>query len=163
MDCNEDDDMHLLSREKQQFVHSRQSSATIRQLTAYSAWFLHALVFTCYTAAFLLYGASGLGLERTNISLGLTYGPKIFEVNPALNESTAWFFTGPPTTQLDQNWRKLLNNANIHISEDEMHQLRRTEQGVRLGDGSGYLGQLSVYHSLHCVVSLTVMNEEIPN
>jgi hypothetical protein len=35
-----------------------------------------------------------------------------------------------------------------------MRQLGRADQGVRFTDGSGYLGTLSVYHSLHCIVSL---------
>lgn len=35
-----------------------------------------------------------------------------------------------------------------------MRELGREAEGVRLADGSGYLGQLTVTHNLHCVVRL---------
>ena len=42
----------------------------------------------------------------------------------------------------------------IRLTQNEMRALGRESEGVRLTDGSGYLGQLTVYHNLHCVVSL---------
>lgn len=34
-----------------------------------------------------------------------------------------------------------------------MADLGRLDEGVRLPDGTGYLGTLNVYHELHCIVS----------
>lgn len=46
-------------------------------------------------------------------------------------------------------------DSNIVVPESYMQKLNRTEEGVRLPDGSGYLATLNVHHELHCVVSLT--------
>jgi hypothetical protein len=40
----------------------------------------------------------------------------------------------------------------IRLTHDEMRALGREAEGVRLTDDSGFLGQLTVYHNLHCVV-----------
>jgi hypothetical protein len=46
-----------------------------------------------------------------------------------------------------------MTDSDIIITHAEMHALGREAEGVRFGDGSGYLGQLTVFHNLHCVVS----------
>ena len=59
-------------------------------------------------------------------------------------------FRGEPRPELDQAWRDLIKHANIRISEDELQRINR--KTIELHDGSGYLGQLGVYHHLHCLV-----------
>jgi len=59
-----------------------------------------------------------------------------------------------PTVELNQKWDDLLQYSNIVFSEDEMRSYGREEQGVKLTDGSGYLGTMMVYHELHCVKRL---------
>lgn len=42
---------------------------------------------------------------------------------------------------------------NIRMSYDDLKAFGRQENAVALADGSGYVGTLSVYHEMHCVVS----------
>lgn len=59
-------------------------------------------------------------------------------------------FRGEPRPELDKAWHDLLENNNIRISKDELQKMNRT--AIELYDGSGYFGQLSAYHHLHCLV-----------
>ena len=47
----------------------------------------------------------------------------------------------------------------IRITDQEMHAIGREAEGVRFTDGSGYLGQLAVFHNLHCIVSAALKTE----
>lgn len=58
---------------------------------------------------------------------------------------------GEPHPELDNVWKDIFLNANIRLSKDEMQKINKTAP-VELYDGSGYYGQLSVYHHLHCLV-----------
>jgi hypothetical protein len=40
---------------------------------------------------------------------------------------------------------------NIRVSEEWVKRFRREDEAVHLPDG-GYLGMLSVFHELHCIV-----------
>jgi len=57
---------------------------------------------------------------------------------------------GEPHPELDNVWKDIFLNANIRLSKDEMQKINKTAP-VELYDGSGYYGQLSVYHHLHCL------------
>lgn len=46
---------------------------------------------------------------------------------------------------------RVLDN-NIRVSEEWVHRWEREHEAVKLPDG-GYLGMLSVFHELHCIVS----------
>lgn len=59
-------------------------------------------------------------------------------------------FRGEPRPELDKAWHDLFENSNIRISKDELQKMNRT--AIALYDGSGYFGQLSAYHHLHCLV-----------
>ena len=75
-------------------------------------------------------------------------------------------FTGQPRPEHDAAWAKLLERTietniqcmptdclaaiAIKISEKELSHLE--DPSIAFKDGSGYLGELSVYHELHCVV-----------
>ena len=43
-------------------------------------------------------------------------------------------------------------DANIRVPEVEIKRLDRLENSVRFTDGSGYFGQMTVFHHLHCIV-----------
>ena len=58
-----------------------------------------------------------------------------------------------PKEDLDTAWEALLKPMNMRFSENE---LRSTNQAsVSLPEEGGYLGWFGVFHSLHCVVSLS--------
>ncbi|KAI1108878.1 hypothetical protein F5Y14DRAFT_458896 [Nemania sp. NC0429] len=58
-------------------------------------------------------------------------------------------YRGEPRPELDQAWADLLEHNNIRLSDDELKRMNRT--AIKLSDGSGYFGQLSAYHHLHCL------------
>ncbi|KAK0609411.1 hypothetical protein B0T14DRAFT_608188 [Immersiella caudata] len=123
---------------------------------------LHMIVVACYTALF--FAALGYLSRRqthdppaiinTLAQPAIRLTSKVFDVNPDVAESSAWRYAGPPGYQLDQAWNELLNHSMIRLTQDEMRELGREAEGVRLTDSSGYLGQLTVYHNLHCVQRL---------
>lgn len=63
-------------------------------------------------------------------------------------------YRGEPRPELDKAWAELLEHNNIRLSDDELKRMIRT--ALELSDGSGYVGQLSAYHHLHCLVRDTV-------
>ncbi|KAG4417693.1 hypothetical protein IFR04_009196 [Cadophora malorum] len=76
---------------------------------------------------------------------------KVFEVNPHLNQSTARIYTGVPSDELEEAWHKLMRYANIRVPEKDIKRLDRMDNSVRFTDGSGYFGQMTVFHHLHCI------------
>ncbi|KAF7914805.1 hypothetical protein EAE99_010506 [Botrytis elliptica] len=58
-------------------------------------------------------------------------------------------YKGDPRPELDLAWHTLVKNNNLRISKGELDTLGRT--ALPLADGSGYYGQLNVYHHLHCL------------
>ena len=60
-------------------------------------------------------------------------------------------YRGDPRPELDEAWHNLLENNNIRLSKGELEKMNRT--ALELYDGSGYYGQMSAYHHLHCLVS----------
>lgn len=59
-------------------------------------------------------------------------------------------YRGEPRPELDKAWADLLEHNNMRLTEDELKRMNRT--ALELSDGSGYFGQLSAYHHLHCLV-----------
>ncbi len=64
-------------------------------------------------------------------------------------ESTA--FVGPPGSQTDALWDKVLKDKNIRVSADELAKNDRTS--VKLPGGE-YLAWIGVFHELHCLVRI---------
>ena len=64
-------------------------------------------------------------------------------------------FRGKPRPELDEAWLRLLKNNNIRLTEEELKKLNMTS--VKLNDNTGYYGQISVYHHLHCLVSVILL------
>ncbi|KAH7390059.1 hypothetical protein BKA64DRAFT_757038 [Cadophora sp. MPI-SDFR-AT-0126] len=110
-------------------------------------WILHILLILTYTAIYIL----SFQRNTNNDSLGIPYVQKVFEVNPHLNKSTARIYTGAPSDELEAAWHKLMRYANIRVPESEIRRLDRMENSVRFTDGSGYFGQMTVFHHLHCI------------
>lgn len=62
----------------------------------------------------------------------------------------------------DDKWLLMVTTDSVvKFSEEEMKTLGRVDEGVRFTDGSGYMGELAVYHNLHCVVSLSPIRSEL--
>ncbi|KAF2846518.1 hypothetical protein T440DRAFT_510833 [Plenodomus tracheiphilus IPT5] len=65
-------------------------------------------------------------------------------------------FSQPPGPELDEAWHGLLAGMNIVVSSKWLDEFGTSS--VRLADGSGVLGQLGVYHELHCLKKLKHWN-----
>ncbi|TGO78340.1 hypothetical protein BELL_0070g00250 [Botrytis elliptica] len=83
--------------------------------------------------------------QRTPAAEALEY-EKVF-YNGTLFASS--LYKGDPRPELDLAWHTLVKNNNLRISKGELDTLGRT--ALPLADGSGYYGQLNVYHHLHCL------------
>ncbi|TGO30055.1 hypothetical protein BPAE_0008g00470 [Botrytis paeoniae] len=57
---------------------------------------------------------------------------------------------GPPSPELDEAWSRLLMNANVRVSAEDLE--KAGVESIPLNDGSGkYYAILDVYHQLHCL------------
>ncbi|KAL5325839.1 hypothetical protein ACEPPN_006973 [Leptodophora sp. 'Broadleaf-Isolate-01'] len=57
---------------------------------------------------------------------------------------------GPPSRELDEAWSRLLMNANVRVSAEDLE--KAGVESIPLNDGSGkYYAILDVYHQLHCL------------
>ena len=88
------------------------------------------------------------------------------------------YFGSQPTLEIDRRWNAIANGtygiggfvdklirtvSNFRFSEDEMTRWGRIDEGVRLSDGSGYLGTLNVFHEMHCLVRSINADGDIAN
>lgn len=71
----------------------------------------------------------------------VSYDGQLDTVNP---------FRGEPRPELDEAWQSLFDNNNIRLTKEEVDRMNKTS--IMLADGSGYYGQISAYHHLHCLV-----------
>jgi len=86
-----------------------------------------------------------VSIAKEAIKFETRYFPHLF------NASRASPYVGKPRKELQDSWRKLKKFGDIAIPENVMKDLGRLDEGIRLPDGSGYLGTLNVFHELHCV------------
>jgi hypothetical protein len=63
-------------------------------------------------------------------------------------------WSGRPTPEIDDSWGKLLDNASICVSDDEL--LKLNETSIDLQERRGKLAWLEVSHQIHCVVGLCI-------
>ncbi|MCJ1379343.1 hypothetical protein MMC17_002444 [Xylographa soralifera] len=63
-------------------------------------------------------------------------------------------YSGKPSAALDLAWHNLLNFENIRLEPEVMEHYGRSDIGVALPEGNGYIGTLNVYHELHCIKRL---------
>ncbi|KAB8297741.1 hypothetical protein EYC80_001543 [Monilinia laxa] len=60
-------------------------------------------------------------------------------------------FTGPPRPELDAAYAKILEPMTTRITNEEHAHANLGTTTLALGDGSGYVGEMSVFHELHCI------------
>ncbi|KAI3323787.1 hypothetical protein HD806DRAFT_534903 [Xylariaceae sp. AK1471] len=62
---------------------------------------------------------------------------------------------GPPTPELEQNWRSLWDNGNIELPRKDVEKLGKSTEGLLHAGGNdperGYVAALEVFHYLHCL------------
>ncbi|GAB7353816.1 hypothetical protein MBLNU459_g4192t1 [Dothideomycetes sp. NU459] len=58
-------------------------------------------------------------------------------------------YKGSPSPELDAAWSELLSPMNVRTSNEELRRMNKSS--IALGDGSGFMAVLDVYHRLHCV------------
>lgn len=70
---------------------------------------IHFVLISAYSAVYLLSWKH----NRTVGSLGIPYEQKIFEVSTSLNKSTARFYAGEPSEELETSWHMLLQSKSF--------------------------------------------------
>ncbi|KAJ8067837.1 hypothetical protein OCU04_003431 [Sclerotinia nivalis] len=112
---------------------------------------IHSFIFVTYT----------VGLFATSSFFRHPSGPRTLAYTPAAEALqyekvfyngtlfASGLYKGDPRPELDLAWHNLVENNNIRISKEELGKLGRT--ALPLADGSGYFGELNVYHHLHCL------------
>ncbi|KAJ8133272.1 hypothetical protein O1611_g346 [Lasiodiplodia mahajangana] len=115
-------------------------------------WVMHSVIFIMYSIAYLLaFTSEGSSCPST----AKAYSPaneaikytKTVSYHGGLHEASP--YRGKPRPELDKAWHDLLEHNNIRISKEELQRMNRT--AIELYDGSGFFGQLSAYHHLHCL------------
>ncbi|GKZ56178.1 hypothetical protein AnigIFM49718_001402 [Aspergillus niger] len=59
-------------------------------------------------------------------------------------------YIGEPRPELEAAWHELTKNNNLRFTKSELQKLNKS--ALELADGSGYFGQVMVYHHLHCLL-----------
>ncbi|PYH94052.1 hypothetical protein BO71DRAFT_477182 [Aspergillus ellipticus CBS 707.79] len=78
----------------------------------------------------------------------------IYRHNGDLNPHKTNNFSGPPRPELEEAWDKLLKNADIRVSQEELGEFAGDDSIIKLSDDSGYYVTVSAFHGLHCVQRL---------
>ncbi|KAF2845812.1 hypothetical protein T440DRAFT_434131 [Plenodomus tracheiphilus IPT5] len=112
---------------------------------------LHILFFVIYacTTGVLFKVGSQMFRKEDNLTTWTLLGEQL-AIRPerfALAENSA--FAGPPSTDIDMAWRKLLDHVNIRASSDELALANQTS--IELPHNRGSLVWMDVSHQLHCV------------
>ncbi|KAH8156808.1 hypothetical protein CIB48_g11438 [Xylaria polymorpha] len=62
---------------------------------------------------------------------------------------------GPPTIELEHQWRSLWDHGNIELQKEDIDQLGKSTEGLLHAGGNdperGYVANLEVFHYLHCL------------
>lgn len=64
-------------------------------------------------------------------------------------------WSGPPSPEIDDSWSRLLDDASIRVSDDEL--LHLNETSIDLQERPGKLAWLEVSHQIHCVASFCIV------
>ncbi|EPS33069.1 hypothetical protein PDE_08031 [Penicillium oxalicum 114-2] len=129
-------------------VHSRY----YRRRSFIRAVVIHSAIFLTYTLAFV--GLNSL-FRQESCPPQLTYSP----IQGAVSYEKVWYnsslgnrnrYIGEPRPswqELETAWYKLTKNNNLRFTKSELQNLNKSTIG--LADGSGYFGQVMVYHHLY--------------
>lgn len=60
-------------------------------------------------------------------------------------------FTGDPRPERDAAYSHILEPMTVRITNDEYEKYDLGTSTLKLADGSGYIGEMSLYHELHCI------------
>ncbi|GLA33906.1 hypothetical protein AnigIFM63309_003929 [Aspergillus niger] len=113
---------------------------------------IHSVIFLTYTLAFV--GLNSL-FRQKSCSSQLTYSP----IQGAVSYEKVWYdgslgnrnrYIGEPRPELEAAWHELTKNNNLRFTKSELQKLNKS--ALELADGSGYFGQVMVYHHLHCLL-----------
>ncbi|QPH12467.1 hypothetical protein C2857_004664 [Epichloe festucae Fl1] len=115
----------------------------------------HLILAATYTTLFFAFwdyrGCTVANVRKTGVNAyspaleALRWEPRLLE--NALEATSP--FKGPPRSELDEAWDKLLGPSSVRVSKATLERINRTS--VPLRDGSGYMAGLDVYHQLHCL------------
>ncbi|KAJ5203807.1 Major facilitator superfamily domain general substrate transporter [Penicillium cinerascens] len=114
----------------------------------------HSLIFLTYTIGFI-----GLitWFGQQPCPPTLTYTP----IQGSVKWAKTWYdgslgkqdkYIGDPRPELEVAWHELVSNNNLRFTKSEIEKLGK--DAIELADGSGYFGQVMVYHHLHCLKSV---------
>lgn len=113
---------------------------------------LHSIILGIYTIIFFLAltvlftgPEHGPNLIYSPARSAVSFQRKVFDGALVIENP----FTGSPRPELDEAWHRLLQNANIRVSEKTLRKVNGSS--IAFADGDGYYAQLSMFHELHCL------------
>ncbi|KAL8665678.1 MAG: hypothetical protein Q9202_001988 [Teloschistes flavicans] len=113
---------------------------------------LHSIILGIYTILFFLALTvlftgpdHGPNLIHSPARSAVSFQRKVFDGALVIENP----FTGSPRPELDEAWHRLLQNANIRVSEKTLRKVNGSS--IAFADGDGYYAQLSMFHELHCL------------
>ncbi|QSZ30679.1 hypothetical protein DSL72_000237 [Monilinia vaccinii-corymbosi] len=143
---SDNDEFYYASPKRRSFCHTN--------FIAYTALILSNIVL------FILWMKSSY-LSSPTVSDANCVRPKLVFSAPAFNGAVTYErrrlfrhlndnpFAGPPRPELDAAYEKILEPLTTKITNEEYEHLGATTLGLK--DGSGYVGEMAVYHELHCI------------
>jgi hypothetical protein len=66
-------------------------------------------------------------------------------------------FAGGPDEKVDDAWRDLMSSISVRASQEELNMNGNHQESVSLPQGGGNLVWLNVFHQLHCLVSVSIL------
>ncbi|KAK4863217.1 hypothetical protein LT330_001995 [Penicillium expansum] len=141
----------LLSNEEDMNLDVDGYSRHDRRQSFIRAVIIHSLIFLTYTLAFVGLNSS---FRQKSCPPQLTYSP----IQGAVSYEKTWYdgslgnrnrYIGEPRPELEEAWHELTVNNNLKLTQSELQKLNKS--AIELSDGSGYFGQVMVYHHLHCL------------
>ncbi|KAJ3578901.1 hypothetical protein NPX13_g1659 [Xylaria arbuscula] len=101
--------------------------------------------------------ARGFGKGNPPLANGASWSPALdfleYELNDrhALKHHNTTLFAGPPSSQQEAAWNRILNPTYFAATEQEMLDAGETVDNAAHVTGGDYLATIGVYHELHCL------------
>lgn len=148
---------------------SDQNQPAKKHHTSNKSYVVHAVIFTVNVvlAAILLFRVSlpssetdSHGISNPNSSFIIDYAYALYTVfaKDAIRYKKTTFLssaetglTGPPSPEMDSAWDRLLDDASIRLTSNEVS--RFNSSSIDLQESQGKLAWLEISHQVHCVVS----------
>ncbi|KAH9222238.1 hypothetical protein DL95DRAFT_402213 [Leptodontidium sp. 2 PMI_412] len=148
---------HLILEKDLPFSHTTPSSSSRQTiLRKYLPFLLHLILILIYTTAFIYQPAKIVIREGFDAP---TDAPIEYETVKYFGEPDGSIYFGPSNNETDAAWESLLTNGPglVWISEDAASKLSEPTERVRdynreiNPDVPGYMGNIEVFHQLHCL------------